>query len=137
MNRSQLTRLAAFAAVFAAAAAAAPAALAQTHEAALSRAEVNEATKTAIASGHMMPAGELNMAQAPMVSEKTREQRKAETLAANRNGALSAPGSVLYYTHNVAPRVALAASTKTRADRKAETMQAIKQHQIMGAGEAG
>ena len=92
MNRSQLTRLAAFAAVFAAAAAAAPAALAQTHEAALSRAEVNEATRTAIASGHMMPAGELNMAQAPMVSEKTREQRKAETLEAKKKGELVPAG---------------------------------------------
>jgi hypothetical protein len=136
MNASPLTRLFAIATVFAAAAAAAPAALAQTEGTALSREEVKQETRAAMQAGHMLPAGELS-APVHMASNRSREERKAETLAANRNGGLGSPGVALYNGYNVAPRQALAASTKTRADRKAETLQAIKLHQLMPAGEAG
>jgi len=136
MNASQLTRVAAFATVFAAAAATAPAALAQSDGTPLSRAEVSQETLAATHAGQMMPAGELS-APVQLASTRTREERKAETLAANRSGGLGSPGQSLYKGYNVTPRLALASSTKTRAERKAETMDAIKHHQVMRAGEAG
>ena len=139
MNATPFTRLFAFAAVFAAAAATAPAALAQTDGTPLSRAEVKQETRAANMAGQLLPAGEVSAADAPapMASTKTREQRKADTLAANRNGGLGSPGVALYKAYNVAPRESVAHSTKTRADRKAETMQAVKLHQLLPAGEAG
>jgi hypothetical protein len=139
MNATQLARLFAFTTVFAAAAAAAPSVLAQTDGSALSRAEVKQQTRAANQAGQLLAAGEVNAAStpAPMASTRTREQRKAETLTANRNGGLGSPGQALYKGYNVAPRLAIASSTKTRAERKAETMQAIRMHQLMPAGEAG
>ena len=101
MNASPLTRLFAFAAVFAAAAAAAPAALAQTDGTPLSREEVKQETLAAMKTGHMLPAGELS-ASVHTASNRSREQRKAETLAANRNGGLGSPGRSLYKGYNVA-----------------------------------
>jgi len=71
------------------------------------------------------------------VSGRTRADRKAETLAANRDGGLGSPGQALYRAYNVAPREALAKSTKTRAEGQAETLQAVRNHQVMGAGEQG
>ena len=136
MNSLQLTRLAALAAVFAAAAATAPAALAQTDGPQLSREAVNQETRAAMMSGHMLPAGELIAVDMPKTSTRTREERKAETLAASRRGELASTGQRQYYEYNIAPREALAHSTKTRAERKAETMDAIKNKQIMPAGEA-
>ncbi|MFI4932277.1 MAG: hypothetical protein ACHP83_18690 [Burkholderiales bacterium] len=136
MNASQLARLTALATVFAAAAATVPAALAQSDSSTLSRADVVEQTRVAIMAGQMLPAGELISANAPVASTRTREQRKAETLAANRNGALGDYGPNAYRPYNAAFREALAASTKTRADGKAETRQAIKQNQMLRAGEA-
>jgi len=136
MNTTHLARLAALATVFAAAAATAPAALAQADGTQFSRADVTQETRAAMQAGQMMPAGELS-APVQMTSIRTREERKAETLAANRNGGLGSPGQALYKGYNVAPREALAHSTKTRAERKSETMDAIKHHQIMRAGEAG
>ena len=137
MTATQLARLLALSTVFAAAAATAPVALAQTDSTALSRADVNQQTLAAIQAGHMLPAGELTAPELRMASTKTREERKVETLAANRNGALGSPGQSLYKGYNLALRDALAHSTKTRAERKAETMDAIRQHQLMRAGEAG
>jgi hypothetical protein len=84
----------------------------------------------------MLPAGELIAVDVSAASTITREQRKAETLAANRNGALDDYGQNTLYAYNVAPRLPLATSTKTRADGKAATMQAIKQNQMLRAGEA-
>ena len=135
MNAFQLTRLATLATVFAATAATAPDALAQADSTPLSRAEVNQQTRAAIAAGHMLPAGELIPVDMDAPSTVSREQRKAETLAANRNGALGDYGPNTLYTYNVALWKPLATSTKTRADRKAETMQAIQHHQMLPAGE--
>jgi hypothetical protein len=125
----------AIAAVFAAAAATAPVALAQTDGAPVSREQVNQETRAANMAGQI-PTGELNAPVALMVSTKTREERKAKTLAASRRGELASTGLRQYYEYNIAPREALAHSTKTRAERKAETMDAIKNKQIMPAGEA-
>lgn len=136
MNASQLTRFAVLATALAAAAATAPAALAQTDSSQPSRAEVMQQTRAANMAGQMMPAGELISVGAPAASTKTREQSKAETLAANRDGALGDFGPNTYKTYNVAPRAALATSTKTRADGKSETMQAIQHKQMLRAGEA-
>jgi hypothetical protein len=136
MNSLQLTRLAALAAVFAAAAATAPAALAQTDGPQLSREAVNQETRAAMMSGHMLPAGELIAVDMPKTSTRTREERKAETLAANRNGALSDLGVNTYRTYNRTAADVLGPSTKTRAEGKAETMAAIKNKQVIRAGEA-
>ena len=136
MNASQLTRLAAIATVYAAAAAASPAALAQSDATQLSREEVNQETRAANMAGHMLPAGELISVDVPTASTRTREQRKAETLAANRNGALSDLGVNTYRTYNRTAADVLGVSTKTRAEGKAETMQAIQHKQVMPAGEA-
>jgi len=135
MNASQLTRVAAFATVFAAAAATAPAALAQSDGTPLSRAEVSQETLAAMHAGQMMPAGELS-APVQLASTRTREERKAETLAANRSGGLGSPGQSLYKGYNVAPREPLAHPTKTRDERKQETLQAARDHKLMPAGEA-
>jgi hypothetical protein len=116
MKTTPIARAFALAAGLAALAAAAPAALA----------------------GEVAPTGELTVFSqpAPMASTKTREERKAETLAANRNGGLGSLGTQTYRTYNNTLRDAIARSTKTRAEGKAETMQAIRQGHMVHAGEA-
>ncbi len=131
MHTAPLTRLVAFAAVFAAAAATASTALAQDDGRPLTRDEVKQQTRAAMQAGQMVPAGEMS-APMHMASTKSREERKAETLAANRNGAFA----TRYEGYSATPAEALARSTKTRAERKAETMDAIRNHQIIPAGEA-
>ena len=135
MNAIHNTRLLAaiaFAAVLA------PVAYAATDTQPVSRAEVKEQTRAANKAGDMLPPGEASAAEKTVLPPptKTREQRKAETLQANRNGALSDYGPNTYRTQNVAPREALAKSTKTRAEGKAETMQAAKAGKMMPPGEA-
>jgi hypothetical protein len=136
MKATSLTRLFAFTAALAAAAATAPAALAQPDRTQLTRGDVKQETRAAYQAGQMMSAGELS-APVQWASTRTREERKAETLAANRKGELGSPGQALFKAHNVAPMRALASSTKTRGERKAETTDAIRHHQLMPAGEAG
>jgi len=137
MKATRTTRLLAGAAGFAIAATFGSAVYAQSDSKPVSRGEVSEQARAANMAGQM-PAGELSAAdkQMPMASTKTREQNKAETLAANRNGSLGSPGQALYKANNVAPREALAHSTKTRAERKQETLQAARDHKLMPAGEA-
>jgi hypothetical protein len=135
MNAIHNTRLLAaiaFAAVLA------PVAYAATETQPVSRAEVKEQTRAANKAGDMLPPGEASAAEKTVLPPptKTREQRKAETLQANRNGALSDYGPNTYRTQNVAPREALAKSTKTLAEGKAETMQAAKAGKMMPPGEA-
>lgn len=103
----------------------------------LSRAEVNAQTLAAmkagtIVSGEGLPQGPASA----VVSTKTREQRKAETMQARRNGEFYPGGMGTYMSNVVAPQRAMAKSTKTREERKAETMQAIKDHKTMQPGEA-
>jgi len=78
------------------------------------------------------PAGELTVfdQSAPMVSTLTREQVKADTLVAVRDGGLVSAGEGSYASDPVT-------SIKTRAQRKAETLLASRQGQLMRAGEAG
>jgi len=60
----------------------------------------------------------------------TREQRKAETAAANKSGQLTAPGV------GGAPQAkSTATSTKTREERKAETAAAAKAGQLTAPGQ--
>ena len=103
----------------------------------LSRAEVNAQTRAASHAG-LLVAGEADPAvkQPAPVSSRSRTELKDEVVAANRDGGLSS-GKRSYYTHNIAPREQLAKSTKTRADGKADTLQAIHDHKVIGAGEAG
>jgi hypothetical protein len=116
----------------------APVAYAAADTPPVSRAEVKEQTRAANKAGEMLPAGEASAAAKTVLPAptKTREQRKAETLEANRNGALGDFGPNTYRTQNIAPREALAKSTKTRAEGKAETMQAAKDRKMMPPGEA-
>jgi hypothetical protein len=116
---------------------AAPAQAQQADGRALSRAEVNQETLAAmksgtIVSGEGLPQGPASVA----VSTKTREERKAETMQARRNGEFYAGGLGTYMSNVVAPQRAMAKSTKTRAERKSETMEAIKDHKTMQPGEA-
>ena len=68
----------------------------------------------------------LAQASAPV----TREQRKAETAAANKSGQLTAPGV------GGAPQAkSTATSTKTREERKAETAAAAKAGQLTAPGQ--
>ena len=103
----------------------------------LSRAEVNAQAMAAmkagtIVSGEGLPQGPASA----VVSTKTREERKAETMQARRNGEFYPGGMGTYMSNVVAPQRAMAKSTKTREERKAETMQAIKDHKTMQPGEA-
>jgi hypothetical protein len=136
MNAIHTTRLLAGIAV---AAVLTPAAYALTDGQAVSRAEVKQQTRAANQAGALLPAGEAiaaNKQTIPATSTRTREQRKAETLAANSHGALSDYGPNAYRTYDVTARQALTTSTKTRAEGKAETLQAAKDHKLMAAGEA-
>jgi hypothetical protein len=135
MKTQHNTRFAALA--LAATAAFASPVFAQQTEGALSRADVNAQAVAAmkageIVSGEGRPQGPESMA----ASTKTREERKAETMQARRNGEFYAGGLGTYMSNVVAPQRAMAKSTKTRAERKSETMQAIKDHQTMQPGEA-
>lgn len=95
-------------------------------------------TAPAVLAGPVQTAGELTAFDQPtaMVSTLTREQVKADTLAAIRDGGL-ASGGERYDASDVAARQALAMSTRTRAERKAETLLAAQTGQLMRAGEAG
>jgi len=80
------------------------------------------------------PAGELIAiaAPSPMVSTMTRDQCKAETLAARSSGALDWSGEQLH----VIDAQALAGASRTREQRKADTLLAARHGQLMRAGEA-
>ena len=135
MNPNQTTRALAFGAAVAFAAVFAHAA---AYAESVSRAEVKEQTRAANKAGEIATGEEDAAYKLPQpVSVRTRADRKAETLAANRDGGLGSPGQALYRAYNVAPREALAKSTKTRAEGQAETLQAVRNHQVMGAGEQG
>lgn len=98
------------------------------------------ATTAALLAGpvYAMPAGEGSPTdgQPTVHSNKSRAERKAETMQARRNGAFQPGGMGLYKSH-MSQQSAMAHSTKTRAERKAETLDAAKHHQLMRAGEAG
>jgi hypothetical protein len=100
-----------------------------------SRADVQAEARAANTAGQI-PAGEESDRPKPMHSAKTRAERKAETLEANKNGGLGSPGASSYRSNNIAPREATRNSTVTRADRKAATMQAVKDGRMLPAGEA-
>ena len=139
MNVLNATRfISAAAALAASATLLASPAYAQQTEGPLSRAAVNQETRAAMASGEIAAAEGEGRPQGPeayAVSTKTREQRKAETIQARRNGEFYA-GGLGTYVSNMSQQKAMAKSTKTREERKAETMQAIKTHQTMQPGEA-
>jgi hypothetical protein len=127
------TRLFALTTVLAAAAAMAPAALADTENAARSRAEVKQETIAAMKAGQIV-SGEFMPTEAP-ASTRTREQRKAETMVARGKGELVHSGISTYRT-SLSQQSATAKSSKTRSERKGETMDAIKNKQTMQPGES-
>jgi hypothetical protein len=138
MNPFNLTRLSAAAAVAAATAGllAAPAQAQTTDDRPLTRAEVTQQTLAAMKAGEIVSGeGRPQGPEAYAVSTKSREQRKAETLQARRNGQLPVGGEGTYKS-SLSQLTATAHSTKTRAERKAETMQAIREHKTMQPGEA-
>ena len=73
--------------------------------------------------------------QMPTASTVSRAERKAETVAANRNGGLGSPGQQRFKTENYSQRDQLAKSTKTKAEGKAQTLAAARAHQLMPPGE--
>lgn len=112
--------------------------LTRTDAGAVSRADVKEQTRAANKAGQIAAGEEESLkSQMPNTpSTKPRDQRKAETREANRNGGLGSPGQTSYKTYNMSQRDLLAKSTKTRAEGKSETMQAVNGKQMMPAGEA-
>jgi len=71
-------------------------------------------------------------------STVSRTDIKDATRAANRDGGLGNNGQATYRPFYYATRdgvPAYTASTKTRAERKEETVHAIKNHQMVHAGE--
>jgi hypothetical protein len=101
----------------------------------MARADAMAAPRDAHATG-WMPSGEASVPPQPMHSTKTREQRKAETLEANKNGGLGSPGASAYRSHNIAPREATRNTTQTRAERKSVTLQAARDGKLLPHGEA-
>jgi len=100
----------------------------------VSRADVKAQARAANLAGELR-AGEL-LAPIPMPSStRSREQRKAETRQANRDGGLGNNGAATFRTYSTSQRDALSRSTKTRDEGIAETRQAIHDHQLTPAGE--
>jgi hypothetical protein len=100
-----------------------------------SRAAVKSETRALEHAHKLAPAGEgVSPFEAPLPkSTKTRYERKAETMAARRQGELKPAGDA---GDLKAERVAmLAPATKTRAERKSETRAAARAHQLIPAGE--
>ena len=101
------------------------------------------ATATSLAhAGPNYTHGELMFTEPAMPtapSTVSRDAVKAATRAANRDGGLGNNGQATYRPFYYAQRdgvPAYPASTKTRAERKAETVLAIRNHQMLPAGEA-
>ena len=90
-------------------------------------ADIAEANKA----GKLTPAGEGNVSPAPAkTSDKTREQRKAQTQADAKSGALAPAGEGKSGTTQPATT-----SDKTRAERKAQTEADKKAGKLTPAGE--
>lgn len=107
----------------------------QADERPLTRAEVNAQTLAAMKSGEIVSGeGRPQGPESVATPTKTRQERKAETLQARRNGELPVGGNGTYKS-SISQQTATAKSTKTREERKAETMQAIREHKTMQPGE--
>jgi hypothetical protein len=108
----------------------------QTDERPLTRAEVNAQTREAMQSGQIVSGeGRPQGPETAITPSKTREERKAETLQARRNGELPVGGNGTYKS-SLSQQTATKNSTKTREERKAETLQAIREHKTMQPGES-
>lgn len=71
----------------------------------------------------------------PAATDKPRADVKAATRALNVDGGLGNNGQATYRPYYYSKRGPFANSTKTREERKAETAEAIKNHQMVHAGE--
>ena len=81
----------------------------------------------------MTPAGQGPFVEVPRTSEKTRAQRKSETLAARKAGTLVPAGDASAYRAD--QRLRAQETIVSRADRKAETRAAEKAGTLIPAGE--
>lgn len=98
-----------------------------------SRADVKAQTRAANKSNDLWRGGEAPLPSKPFTSEKSRTERKGETIAARRAGELKPPGEADYKAHVARP----AQTEKTRADRKSETLAAAKAGTLAPSGEGG
>lgn len=90
-----------------------------------SREQVKSEAKAANAAG-AIPRGESTNQQPKLNSNKTREDRKAETAAAKQRGDIARGGEA----HPVDGKVNAATDGRNRAEVKAETKTAVKAGQI-------
>ncbi len=136
MSLSNITTFSTGAVIVAVAMTAAQSAVADNSAGRLSRADVRAATLAAAKAHLLVPAGEGELPTAPTASRSanTRDQVKAETQQAARDGALIPAGDSAEWE---ADRQALtSSSTRSRAEVDAETRAAAKAHQLIPAGEA-
>jgi hypothetical protein len=96
------------------------------------RSEVKAQTKAANKTGELWRGGETPLPQQPFEPQKSRKDRKDETLSARHRGELLPPGEANFKANSTRPP----RSDRKRADRKAETMQAIKDGTLAPSGEA-
>jgi hypothetical protein len=97
-----------------------------------SRAEVKSQTKAANKANELWRGGEAPLPQQPFQPQKSREDRKAETLNARKRGEILPPGLANFKANTARPP----RSDRTRAERKAETLQAVKDGTLSPSGEA-
>jgi hypothetical protein len=97
-----------------------------------SRAEIKSDTRAANKANELWRGGEAPLPEPAFQSQKSREDRKAETLNARQRGEILPPGLANFKAHTAQPP----RSDRTRAERKAETLRAVKDGTLAPAGEA-
>ena len=98
-----------------------------------SRADVKAQTRAANKSNDLWRGGEGPLPTQPFMSEKSRSQRKGDTISARRAGELKPSGEADYKANVARP----ARTDKTRAERKSETLAAAKSGNLAPSGEGG
>jgi hypothetical protein len=108
-------------------------AMAQSDDPTTSRADVKAQTRAANKSNDLWRGGEASLPTQPFMSEKSRSQRKGDTIGARRAGELKPSGEADYKANVARP----ARTDKTRAERKSETLAAAKSGNLAPSGEGG
>lgn len=100
-----------------------------------SRAQVKEETRGAAKAHQLTPPGQggAPVTKSTAGPSTTREERKAATLQARKEGSLAPAGEA--QTQKADAAASKQKSTRSRAERKAETVEARKKGELVPAGE--